>query len=80
MAGSSESETIQKHLFPIQILKLEESFSKLQDVIENEYVNPFGIDIGTNKLYNISSGESVDDEVATNIFNIVKIQRIWLDQ
>ena len=55
LTGLSESETIYKHLRPLQILKSEESISKLQDVIEND-VNPFSIDIGTNKFFNLSSG------------------------
>ena len=72
LTGLSESETIYKHLRPLQILKSEESINNLQDFIKNEDVNSFGIDIDTNKLINLSSCESVDDEITTNILDSVK--------
>ena len=72
LTGLSKSETIYKHLRPLQILKSEESINNLQDVIKNEDVNSFGIDIDTNKLINLSSCESVDDEIITIILDSVK--------
>ena len=59
MTGLSESETIYKHLRPLQVLNLEESIINLQDVIKNKDVNPSGIDIDTDKLIYLSSCESV---------------------
>ena len=76
MTGLSESETIYKHLRPLQILNSEESINNLQDVIKNEDVNSFGIDIDTNKLINLSSCESVDDEITTNILDSVKTDEL----
>ena len=50
----------------------EEAVSKVVDVIEEEYENPFGVLINKDKLVNISSGLPLDDDSADTLLSMVK--------
>ena len=56
MTDLSDSNTIYKSLRPTQVLNSEFKVTKVVDVIENLYINPFGLDVDKEKLVNISSG------------------------
>ena len=49
--------TVYKELRPQQILKSEENVQRIQSVIENEYLNPFGSmdECEKRKLFHLSS-------------------------
>ena len=74
MNGLNTSSTNYKATRPAQILKSETKISRTIDVIENEFINPFGImdDCEKNKLVNLSSGLHVkeNDEEMLNVFII----------
>ena len=59
MAGLSDPNTIYKSLRPLQILTAERKVSNVTNVIENDYINPFGLQIDKENLLNIGSGVSV---------------------
>ena len=64
MAGLSDPNTIYKSLRPLQILTVERKVSKVTNVIENDYINPFGLQVEENSLLNIGSGVAVNMEIA----------------
>ena len=64
LAGLGEGTSIYKPLRPSQILRSEELVSKVQAVLETEYINPFGYDIVESQLLNLSSGMPVPDDAA----------------
>jgi hypothetical protein len=67
MTGLEETGGTYKSLRPTQILNSEKMISKVIDVIENEYINPFGSNIEKGKLINISSGTSLEESIAIEI-------------
>ena len=70
LAGLASKTGIYKPLRPSQILKTEKMVTNAIDVITNEYINPFGLDIDKNHLYNLSSGIAIEDSLATEIINL----------
>ena len=71
MTGLESQPSLYKELRPQQILKSEENVRNVQNVIENEYLNPFGLieDSEKQKLFNLSSGVPLPDEIADEILN-----------
>ena len=69
MAGLSDSDTIYKSLRPRQILNSEVKVQNVTNVIENDYINPFGLDIDPDSLVNISSDVSLPNEIAEEVLN-----------
>ena len=55
---------------PSQILASEKRMAEVIRVLEDEYINPFGL--GPDELLNLSSGESVDAKLAKSILNVCK--------
>ena len=51
----------------------EEKVLQVTEVIEQEYENPFGIHVNKEKLVNISSGITLDDDIAESILNMVDV-------
>ena len=51
-------------------MKSEKVVSEAVRVIEEKFINPFGIPIDKLRLYNISSGVPVDDNIALEILNL----------
>ena len=73
MTGLDESSSSYKLLRPAQITKSGEKVCKVMDVLENEYVNTFGINIDKTKLVNLSSGVPLKEEVADEILKAFQI-------
>ena len=69
MTGLSDSDTIYKSLRPRQIINSEERVTTVMDVIENQYINPFGLDVDKDDLVNISSGTSLPHNIADEVVN-----------
>ena len=58
---------------PKQINISEEKVSQVTKIFEREYENSFGIHVDTEKLVNISSGETLDDDVTESILNMIDV-------
>lgn len=69
MAGLSDPNTIYKSLRPRQIVNSEVKVRNVTNVVENDYINPFGLDIDQDCLVNITSGVSLPNEIAEEILN-----------
>ena len=52
---------VSKSLGPSQIMSSEKKVQKVMEVLLDEYINPFGMDLDKVKLVNLSSGAPVDD-------------------
>ena len=72
MAGFEGSSSVYKPLRPVQIVKSEEFVSKVLTVLESEYINPFGLDIDTSQLVNLSSGMPLAEETTKSILESVE--------
>jgi len=57
-------------LRPSQILRSEKQVASIIKVLEEDYINPFGVDIDKTLLYNLSSGHPVEPEKVADILNI----------
>jgi len=68
MAGVSKQFNMYKPMRPSQILLSERKVGKVVKILEDEFINPFGV--GYDQLYNLSSGEEVADEQAANILDM----------
>ena len=80
MIGLESCSTVYKELRPQQILKSKEHVQSVQNVIENEYLNPFGLmdECEKRKLFHLSSGVPLQDEIADEILNTFCIgQRLY---
>lgn len=53
---------------PSQILLSERKVGKVVNILEDEFINPFGV--GYEQLYNLSSGEEIADEQAVDILDV----------
>ena len=58
-----------KPLRPSQILQSEKFVSRITEVLKEEYVNPFDINIPKEKLVNLSSAVPLPDQVAAEILS-----------
>ena len=73
MAGVTSSADIYKALRPSQIIKSEDKVSRLVQILESDYINPFSVTLEAIKLFNLSSGVAVEDDLADKILNIIDI-------
>ena len=62
-AGLQYSTECYKPLRSSEIQKSEKHVSKIINVLEDEYLNPFGLDLDPTELYNLSSGVPKEDGV-----------------
>ena len=72
MAGLSDPNTIYKSLRPRQILNSELKVRRVTNIIENDYINPFGLDVDKDSLLNIGSAVSLKNDITNNILNQVE--------
>ena len=63
MAGVQRQTEMYKPFHPSQIITSEKLVSKVVHVLEEEYVNPFGVQIDESNFFNLSSGVPVKDTV-----------------
>ena len=54
-------------LRPKQISNSEQNVTKVTEVVENEYINPFGLDVDKNSLVDVSSGMSLPEEITDKV-------------
>ena len=67
MANLSNAQSIYKQLRPSNILKLEKIVAETVRVLEEEYLNPFGVTLDESCLYNLSSSEALPADIADDI-------------
>ena len=62
---------VYKELRPQQILKSEENVQRVQNIIENEYSNPFSFmdECEKRNLFHLSSGVPLQDKITDEILN-----------
>ena len=70
MTAISKSFNMYKPMGPSQIMASEKRVAEVIRVLEQKYINPFGL--GPDELLNPSSGESVDAKLAKSILNVCK--------
>ena len=70
LSGLNSSTDSYKPLRPSRILKSEKQVSDVLHVLEEEYLNPFDLEIDQTHLYNLSSGVHVQDEWAKEIVSL----------
>lgn len=75
-AGLNPSSECYKPLREIEIQKSENIVSTVISVLENEYLNPFSIQLDQDKLYNLSSG-SYKKKMLTNYLIYTKAGNYW---
>ena len=64
---------------PKQINISEEKVSQVTKIFGQEYENPFGIHVDTEKLVNISSGEALDNYIAESILNMIDVGKSLME-
>ena len=69
LADVNHSASTYKPLRPSQILQSEKFVTRIIDVLKEEYVNPFGVNVDKEKLVNLSSGIALDDRIAAEILS-----------
>ena len=71
MIGLESLSTVYEELRMQQILKSEENIHRVQNMIGNEYLNPFDLmdECEKRKLFHLSSGVPLQDEIAEEILN-----------
>ena len=67
MAGTTTKNELYKALRPSQILTSEKLVTRVIEVLEEEYLNPFSVLIDEDQLYNLSSGVPVESDLADEI-------------
>ena len=72
LAGISRNATSYKPLRPSQILKIEGLVSEAMRIMEEEYINPFGV-VVSEAFHNLSSGTIIEDELAEGILKVYKV-------
>ena len=75
MAGVTSSVDIYKALRSSQIITSEGKVSQPVQILENDYINPFSINLKATKLFNLSSGAAVEDHLAEKILRIIDAGR-----
>ena len=70
MTGISKSFNMYKPMRPSQIMASEKRVAEVIRVLEDEYINPFGL--GPDELLKLLSGDSVDAKLAKSILNVCK--------
>lgn len=69
LAGVDDGQTIYKPLRDSQIKTSEHLVSKAVNILENEFLNPFGVTLNGEKLFNLSSGQQFHGNT-TDLLNI----------
>ena len=69
LSGLTRYNTEYKALRQTEVKRSEHYVSKVIDVLENDYLNPFSIDLECNEVYNLSSGKMYMGNVE-NLLNI----------
>ena len=64
---------IYKALRPSQIIKWEGKVSRLVQILENDYINPFSVTLKATILFNLSSGVTVEADLTDKILNITDV-------
>ena len=72
MTCLSDSNTVYKSFRLKQILNCTLKVTKVTEVVENECINPFGLNVDKNSLVNISSGTSLPEEITDKVLNQLK--------
>ena len=67
MAGTITKSEMYKALRPSQILTSEKMVTKVIEVLQEEYINPFSVLVDKEQLYNLSSGVPVSADLADEI-------------
>ena len=67
MAGTTTKSEMYKALRPSQILTSEKMVTKVIEVLQEEYINPFSVLVDEGQLYNLSSGVPVSIDLADEI-------------
>ena len=76
MAGVTNLADIYKALGPSQIIKSEDTVSRLVKILVNDYINPFSDTLEATELFNLSSGFAVEDGLADKILNIIDVGKL----
>ena len=71
-AGVKQHNNVYKPSRPTEIVKSNTMVSKVMNVLEHEYINPFDKDIDPKKLLNLSSGIPVTDSIADAILQVLE--------
>ena len=58
-----------KPLRPSQILQSEKFVSRIMEILKEEYVNPFDVNLTQGQLVNLSSGVALPDEMTSEILS-----------
>ena len=58
-----------KPLRPSQILQSEKFVSRIMEILKEEYVNPFDVNLTQRQLVNLSSGVALPDEMTSEILS-----------
>ena len=70
LAEIEKVKEVNKSLRPSQISSSEKKVQKVMEVLLDEYINPFRMDLDKEKLLNLSSGTPVDDAVAEILLHV----------
>ena len=70
LAEIEKVKEVNKSLRPSQISSSEKKVQKVMEVLLDEYINPFRMDLDKAKLLNLSSGTPVDDAVAEILLHV----------
>ena len=62
-----------KPLKPSQVLQTNERVNRIVKVLNEDYINPFGLDIEKDSLINVSSGVPQPDAIANDILSIKNV-------
>ena len=73
MAGVTSLPDIYEALRPSQIIQSEDKVSQLTQMFENDYINSFTLALEVVKLFNLSSGVTIEDDLADKILNIIDV-------
>ena len=72
MAGVSHEDGCYKPLQPSRVLKSETLVKEVIRTFEEEFINPFSVNMDSTKLFMLSSGVPVADDVAISVLSIKK--------
>ena len=72
MAGVSYEDGCYKPLQPSRVQKSEALVKKVIRTFEEEFINPFSVHMDSSKLFVLSSGVPVADDVAMSMLSIKK--------
>ena len=73
MCGITTDAGLYKPLRPSQILQTNEHVLSVMKVFCEDYINPFGLEIETDTLINVSSGVPLPNDIADELLSISKV-------